>query len=90
MNSTGVTGMVALNVILEDRESIINNGKSLSLRYKETLIKEQRLKELGYIVITKWSCDFMLEIVQNNSMKAFVENLNIVEPINLRDCYFWR
>ena len=43
---------------IRDRESIVNNGKSLSLRYKETVIKELRLKELGLILITKWLFQF--------------------------------
>ena len=46
------------------------------------------MKELGLILITKWSCDFNLELVQNEDLKNFVENLSIVEPINLWDCYF--
>ena len=60
---------------IRDRESIVNNGKSLSLRYKETIIKEQRLKELGLILITKWSCDFNLEIVQKPKFKKFCREL---------------
>ena len=74
---------------IRDRESIGMNGKSISLRYKETLIKEQRLKELGFKLITKWSCDFKLDLVQDSSLNSFVENLNIAEPINHERLLFW-
>ena len=43
---------------------------------------------MGFIVITKWSCEFMRDLIQNEDIKDFVQSLDIQEPINLRDCYF--
>ena len=62
--------------------------KFLDQRYRETLLKEKRLKEMGYIVITKWSCEFLTDLIQDDSLKKFVKFLNIQKLINLRDCYF--
>ena len=66
----------------------MNGGKSLAQRYRETELKVKRLEEMGFIVIQKWSCEFLKELEDNPEMAAFVQSLNIQDPINLRDCYF--
>ena len=71
-----------------DREVTMNGGKSLAQRYRETELKVKRLEEMGFIVIQKWSCEFLKELEDNPEMAAFVQSLNIQDPINLRDCYF--
>ena len=76
------------NCFPRDREIINKANKSLAQRYRETVLKEQRLKELGYIIINVWSCDFETELVQDNGKRTFVKSLNIEDPINLRECYF--
>ena len=43
---------------------------------------------MGYNVITKWSCEFLTDLIQSEDLKKFLKSLNIQEPINLRDCYF--
>ena len=45
------------------------------------------LKDQGFIVISKWSCEFYNDKKQDE-VQAFVQSLNIQDPINLRDCYF--
>ena len=71
-----------------ERESTMNGGKSLAQRFRETQLKIRRLEEMGFIVITKWSCDFKKELEENPEMSAYVNSLQIQEPISLRDCYF--
>ena len=39
-------------------------------------------------MITKWSCTFQTDLIQNKDIRDFVKSLKIKEPINLRDCYF--
>ena len=70
-----------------DRESTMNDGKSMAQRFRESCLKERRLKEAGYNVILKWSCDFAQEKKQPQN-KDFLKSLNIQDPINVRDCYF--
>ena len=45
------------------------------------------MKDQGFIVISKWSCEFYNDKKQDE-VQAFVQSLNIQDPINLRDCYF--
>ena len=70
-----------------DRDIIMNDGKSMNQRYQETLVREDRLKKLGFKLITKWSCQFQ-EDIKNEEINTFVNSLKIEEPINVRDCYF--
>ena len=69
------------------RDSHMNNKVSMEVRWKNTKLKEKRLKEAGYIVKSKWSCEFVQDKL-NEDVREFVESLNIQDPINLRDCYF--
>ena len=63
---------------------------SIEQRYRNTKIREKRLKEMGFIVITKWSCEFKLDIMSGKvSGSCFgEEDSEKFKPIILRDCYF--
>ena len=50
-------------------------------------MKERRLKEKGYILLSKWSCEFAEE-KKKPKIRDYLDSLNIQDPINLRDCYF--
>ena len=60
----------------------------MALRYKETLLKEKRLKELGYVLLSKWSCEFKIDLIQDPILNDYVNNLNIIDSIDIRDSYF--
>ena len=60
-----------------DRESTMNGGKSLAQRYRETELKVKRLREMGFIVIQKWSCEFQRDMEANDEMSTFVKSLNV-------------
>ena len=75
------------NCFPHSRETHMNNRISMEVRWKNTKLKEKRLKEKGYTVISKWSCEFA-EDKKNEEIREFVDCLNIQTPINLRDCYF--
>ena len=70
-----------------NRDTFMNNRISMEQRWKNTKLKEKRLTEKGYIVLSKWSCEFAQD-KKNEGIREFVNSLNIQEPINLRDCYF--
>ena len=70
-----------------DRITTMNDGKSMEQRYKETKLKEKRLKEAGYEVISKWSCEFNQD-KKDLRIKVYIDSLDIQDPINIRDCYF--
>ena len=69
------------------RETTMNNNSSIAQRWRDTQMKEKRLKEQGYIVLSKWSCEFAEE-KKKPKIRDFLDSLNIQDPINLRDCYF--
>ena len=70
-----------------DRETTMNDGKSMAQRHRETMLKEKRLTDNGYIVLSKWSCDFMND-KKNEHVLCYLKSVQIQEPINIRDCYF--
>ena len=70
-----------------NRETTMNNHRSIAQRWRDTQLKEKRLKEKGYVVLSKWSCEFAEE-KQKPKVRDFLNNVNIQDPINLRDCYF--
>ena len=72
----------------KDRELITNQGKSVGQLFRETMLREKRLKELGYKLITIWSCQFTAERKRSTELNDFVKALNIQDPLCLRDCYF--
>ena len=69
------------------RETTMNNNTSIAQRWRDTQIKEKRLREQGYIVLSKWSCEFAEER-KKPKVRDFLNTINIQDPINLRDCYF--
>ena len=76
------------NCYKNDREKMMKNNKSMAQRYRETKLKEKRLRELGFVVISKWSCEWLKEKQEDDEKQKFIKQLNIQECINLRDCYF--
>ena len=71
-----------------DRESTMNKGISMAQLYRDTQVRENRLREMGYKIISIWGCQFKQEQDSNNEVKKFVDNLDIQDSINLRDAYF--
>ena len=69
------------------RETTMNNNTSIAQGWRDTQIKEKRLREKGYIVLSKWSCEFAEER-KKPKVRDFLNTINIQDPINLRDCYF--
>ena len=65
----------------------MNNNTSIAQRWRDTQIKEKRLREQGYIVLSEWSCEFAEER-KKPKVRDFLNTINIQDPINLRDCYF--
>ena len=70
-----------------NREIIMNNHRSMAQRYRDTVVKEKRLEREGYILLTKWSCEFV-EDKKKPEVKELLDEINIQKPINIRDSYF--
>ena len=65
----------------------MKNNKSLAQRFRETELKRKRLRQLGFVVISKWSCEWSEE-KKTKKVSDFISQLDIQEGIKLRDCYF--
>ena len=71
-----------------DREITMNDNKSIAQRYRETMLREKRLTEAGYIIISKWMCHFTRDKKASSGIRQQLDTLKIQDPINIRDCYF--
>ena len=70
------------------RNSISNQGKSLDVRFRETLLKESRLRQMGLTVISKWSCEFKEDVMKSEELQKFISECDMQKGIHLRDCFF--
>lgn len=62
----------------------------MEMRYKNTVAKIQHLKSLpkGYNVVEMWSCKFREFCILNPAAGNFVRNLQLEEPLHIRDAFF--
>lgn len=53
-----------------------------------TLRKTRMLQQAGYTVIEKWECDLKQEKKTNLQLQEFLQNFEVVPPLNPRDAFF--
>ena len=73
----------------DKRDRITLRGKTLVALYRETLLKENKLKEMGFKVHTMWACDYERlngSGEEEELLEGEVEG--ICNPLDLRKCYF--
>ena len=68
-----------------ERNVATGGNKSMEQKFKETLLRENLLKENSFIVISKWSCVFNKEKRENPSKW---KDFECFSNISLSDCYF--
>jgi len=56
--------------------------------YEATLLKTAYLRECGYTVIEKWGCEFKKDQQTDPELKSFLEEFEIVAPLEPRDAFF--
>ena len=56
--------------------------------YEDTLEKVCYLKDQGYRVVEMWECDLYEEMEQNEEMKRYFEEYEIVDPLQPRDAFY--
>ena len=59
--------------------------QTASEAYKYTLKRTKVLKQSGYIVEEMWECDFHKQLKDDPEMKAFVDAIKIMAPLDPRD-----
>ena len=56
--------------------------------YKDTLRKVKYLEDQGFNVEQKWGCELTKELKQDEEMKQFFIQCEIVDPLELRDAFY--
>ena len=64
------------------------NQKTMEELYKDTMRKVKYLKECGFEVEQKWECELAKEMDEDEEMKQFFEEHEIVDPLQPRDAFY--
>ena len=64
------------------------NGKTMEQLFEDTLEKVCYLKDRGYQVEEKRECDLYKEMEQDEEMKRYFEQYEIVDPLQPRDAFY--
>ena len=56
--------------------------------YKDTVRKVKYLKDQGFKVEQKWECELKKEKNEDEGMKQFFEEHEIVDPLQPRDAFY--
>ena len=56
--------------------------------YKDTMRKVKYLKDQGFNVEQKWECELEKEKNEDGEMKQFLEEHELVDPLQPRDAFF--
>ena len=63
------------------------NQMTMGELYDKTLEKRKYLEGLGYVYQSIWESDFDRQCEENPNMKSFIEDLNMVTPLEPRDVF---
>ena len=73
----------------KNREAVnSNNQKTMEQLYKDTVRKVKYLKDQGFNVEQKWECELKKEKNEDEEMKQFFEEHEIVDPLQPRDAFY--
>ena len=59
--------------------------KTMEQLYKDTMRKVKYLKDHGFEVEQKWGCELAKEMVEDEELKQFFEEYEIIDPLQPRD-----
>lgn len=68
----------------------LNKVQWMTMRdlYQRTLEKRRYLESLGYTYLPMWESDFDCAVESAEEMKSFIENLEIISPLEPRDAFY--
>ena len=66
------------------------NLKTMEQLYKDTQRKVKYLKDRGFEVEQKWGCEYTKEMKEDEEMKQFFEEHELVDPLQPRDAFYGR
>ena len=56
--------------------------------YKDTVRKVKYLKDQGFKVEQKWECELKKELDEDQEMKQFFKDHELVDPLQPRDAFY--
>ena len=62
--------------------------KTIEQLYKDTVRKVNYLKKRGFEVEQKWECELEKELEEDEEMKQFFEQYEIIDPLQPRDAFY--
>ena len=62
--------------------------KTMEQLYKDTMKKVNYLENHGFEVVQKWQCELEKELKEDEEMKQFFEQYEIVDPLQPRDAFY--
>ena len=62
--------------------------KTMEELYKDTVRKVNYLKEHGFEVEQKWGCELTKDLEQDEEMKQFFEDHELIDPLQPRDALY--
>jgi len=71
-----------------DVKHVVNADRTLEELRRATRVKTNTLRNAGYTVVEMWECDWDKQVRGNPHVKAFVESLTWIEPLEPRDAFF--
>ena len=62
--------------------------KTMEQFYKDTVRKVNYLKDHGFEVEQKWGCELTKDLEEDEEMKQFFEEYEIIDPLQPRDAFY--
>ena len=62
--------------------------KTMEQLYKDTVRKVKYLKDRGFEVEQKWECELAKEMEEDEEMKRFFDEHEIIDPLQPRDAFY--
>ena len=62
--------------------------KTMEQLYKDTMKKVNYLENHGFEVVQKWQCELEKELKEDEEMKQFFDEYEIVDPLQPRDAFY--
>ena len=63
-------------------------GATLEKIYQRTLTRLKEIENKGYKVVHMWECHFDNMVKRNAELKEFVDSVDLVTPLKIRDSFF--
>ena len=62
--------------------------KTMEQLYKDTIRKVNYLKDHGFEVVQKWKCELKKDLEEDEEMKQFFDEYEIIDPLQPRDAFY--